>query len=556
MTDILICSNPAALPESVARRWSWIVAGRIGFRQSPSWRWAAIHRGPQTLLLVGLCRGRRQRRRPTDLQTVAADLMADDEPPFARPHRWLGPIAGVWHHRDDGSFRVFRDRFGRLPLQCLDLKPGRLITSCPDTIASLSQARPHRRALQSFVHRPLDTESQDLFCDLQRLRPAEAIDLDGPTERRRFRWWHPRRRPLGDATASLRGLLHRMGDALGPCPHILALSSGLDSSTLALEATSRHPRSLAYTLCDPQSIRDEGPAARRTARELGLNWHRFGIGDHPPFRRLSDLGLPLAWGPTAHPDPAWKIPWHRHLRRRHPSYPLVYGNGADEALTLTPGDRSRSPLVSWRRAAQSLLPSPVEQSLKKLLRPSSPPWLQPHRWYPSPPDSPWPKRDRLAFLMAQLWSWRWERVVRSLAAEARRAQRPIWTPFLDAEFWNLSLSMNAHDLGNGVRPKSVLRRTMASRLPHHCLHRWSQGGFDAVVERGLLHFAPPYLHRWFHHCRLQQVEPNFRPAIFRRAFDAYRHAEIAPGSGDIRGSWPIWRTLAAEYWLQRLYRDG
>ncbi len=465
------------------------------------------------------------------------------------PRDWLGPIAGVWIHHRHQRFRVFRDRFGRHPLQWISVPGGWAVTSCPQTMGSLSRGAVRPAAIHSFIHRPLDTDDRDLFDDVRRLRPGEVLDLRLSAPARRWRWWQPSARSVADPTAAMRGLLHRMGHGVGASPHILALSSGLDSATLGAHASTLHPQSVAYTLCDPLSIRDEGPAARHTASYLGLRWHPFSISHHPPFQRLSDLALPLAWGPVAHPDPSWKAPWHRHLRTRYPRLPLVYGNGADEALSSPPG--VRSPPQLWRRAAHRLMPIATRRRLRQWLRPPTSIWLQPQRWIPCHISQVPPPTTRSDALGRQLWSWRWERILRSMAAESRTHHRPIWTPFLDAEFWDLSLSMDDHQMRARPITKGIMRRAMVRRLPDDCLQRSSQGGFDAVVERGLLAVAPPLVQPWLRRSRLASVEPRFDPAAFLHAYRAYRDTPVDPHSPQIRGSWPLWRTLSAEYWLRR-----
>lgn len=143
--------------------------------------------------------------------------------------------------------------------------------------------------------------------------------------------------------------------------------------------------------------------------------------------------------------------------------------------------------------------------------------------------------------------------MRFLAFESRQANRPVWTPFLDAEFWELSLSLRPEHLVEGGRQKAILRRITARLLPDDCRQRPKLGGFDAIVERGLALEASPQVYALFARPMLGDWA-QFRSHRFLEAYEAYRRAGHSPTS-HTRGSWAIWRTVATELWLRRQHHQ-
>lgn len=142
--------------------------------------------------------------------------------------------------------------------------------------------------------------------------------------------------------------------------------------------------------------------------------------------------------------------------------------------------------------------------------------------------------------------------MRSIAWERRRSLRPIFTPFLDAEFWELCLSLNPNELVEGGRQKAVLRNAAGDRLLESCRERPKLGGFDPLVERGLADRGAWRVYELFQNPRLRSWSA-FDGVAFLRAFESYRSGRDDSLSS-YRGSWPVWRTVATEMWLQSMHK--
>ena len=575
MADFLVWLSEQPPPRRLRHHWYWPGDGPLAVRPTTATRVGSAVADAGQLVCIGDCHGRRSRRSRISANELASDLL--DELPRRGTdalNARLGSFAGAFADAD-GHLVVWRDRFGRIPVQMIRLSDGWAVTSCPTTAAALSTQRPRWSLLTDFMTGRPTTTDADVFDDLYRLRPAEAVRFSGHSIQRRHHWWNPSPRPVDDPDHRLRTILTDIGRTYGSSPHLLGLSAGIDSAVLAAFATARHPASCAITFSDSGCEHDETADARATAQFLNIPWHRFDISDHGPLTRRDDHRFPLAWGPPAHPDFAWKMPLHRQLRHRFGSRPIVYGNGADDALWI-PADMwfdgrfqnldatalARAvPHVSVTQLVRPALRAALQRFGSRPLRsllPSWPDhrplWCTPDHWLdvparpprPLPGDTPEQKLYHLR--IRRLRGWRWERITRSLAVESRRADRLILTPFLDAEFWELTLSLNARHLVEGGRQKAILRRAAGDLLPRGCVHRPKVGGFDPVVERGLAERATQQVYRLMAASQLADTWRGFDPVRFADAYEAYRRCR--PDSG-CRGSWAIWKTVAAELWIRR-----
>lgn len=579
MGDFLVWLSPRPVPPAVRRHWQWPGDARLGLRERGVEDVGVATGADCRLVCLGRGRGRRGRRRLVSARLRAEQLlepMANGE--TAALDRYLGPVAGALVTDQGRRATIWRDRFGRHPLQIVRLETGMAVTSCPRAAARLSDQSVRWPSLGSFIRGTDSTTDADIFEDLFRIRPAELIRVREFRIRQRSRWWDPRPEPVDRPARRMRRLLRQLGSLYESRPHVLALSSGLDSSTLAAYLTRLNPDSRATTFTIGEDGADERDGAATTARHLGIRWNSFEIGDHWPLARPSDHATPLAWGPPAHPDGAWKMPFHRRLDRQGLQMPVVYGNGADEVLWVPPpiwfDDRWHH--LDWRALAEAFGPVPLTSWLRPALRTgfravgsrplrsvlprgaaSQPRWCRPDRWTPRAPAAEvvaptlGPARRFYALRHRRIDTWGFEQTARSLAAERRTSGRPIWTPFLDAEFWELSLSLNPNDLVEGGRQKAVLRQCGADLLPEVCIRRPKTGGFDAVVERGLADRATRRVLGLSASSRLAQAWPGFDSAEFLAAWEAYRRTRPDHHRG-CRGSWSIWKTLAAELWFRRL----
>lgn len=575
----MVWATTQDVPEALKTDWQWSDCGCFGVRRNTSSELGQAKNGQGELALVGTPAGRRGKREWTPPDQAARQMLLSlATKGLAGLDELLGPVAGFFLDHRSQEILVWRDRFGRLPIQMVRQARGWVITTSPELVMALTRPRAHWNNLASFVHGEDDCGDQDVLLDVYRLRPGEAIRLRGPRLVERVFWWQPAPLRSDDPLRELTAVVQQIGNFYAQRSHLLALSAGLDSSTIAAFATARNPGSKAVTFYDPRSSRDETEWASQTARHLNLSWSPFCVTDHWPFSRMEDLRSPLAWGPTAHPDAAWKQPFHRWTQSQWGPLPVVYGNGSDEVLWFPSAMWLQSrwaaqdvralvkafphlPLTHFFRPAAALAIDraglgPLKTILPDLERPE-PLWRQTSRWIqtgaaPAPLIDATDPLERFHQLrIRRLQTWGWERIMRSLATESWRAGRPIWTPFLDAEFWELSLTLSPHHLVEEGRQKSVLRQAVKDLLPEACRLRPKVGGFDPLVERGLAEFGSHTIFALLARPSLSHWQAFDRDA-FIEAFEAYRRAPATTKARSYRGSWAIWRTLAAELWLRSL----
>lgn len=550
----------------------------MGLRDAEHVDGATALKGPYLTVVVGHFRGTRARRRldPPDAVAHRISHRIDSGNPAPLDEE-LGPVACAVVDTEHDRTVVWRDRFGRHLLQLVRLDEGWAVTTSPRDAALLSNQNPRWSHLAGYLRGVSTTTDTDVFRDLYRIRPGERVTFEGHRLVDRKRWWRPQRRRRSQNATDIRGILNRIGRHLGRRPHLLALSGGLDSATLAAFGTARHPRSIAFTFHDPSAPHRESEIASRLATRLGLRWRRFCIERHWPLSRVGDLRSPPALGPLGHPDVAWKLPCHRWLNTHSFDVPIVYGNGADELFwvprrTWLETRWNRLDCGELRRAMSAfdvrtwlgtgidaVFGSSTRRLRRRFARRRSPQthlWNDSHHWIQasvvgdSPPE-PGDACGRYDALRSwRLSTWRWERVMRSLAHQSRTQQRAILTPFLDAELWEAGLALSAGELVEDGLQKAPLRRATAGLVPEEDRLRPKIGGFDAVVERGLADRGASRLLSLFGQPRLAQW-PGFHLSRFLAAYEAYRRGPDLSSHHQIRGSWPIWRTLSAELWLRR-----
>lgn len=581
MSDFVVWMSSLAVPEEIRRRWKWSASGRLGVRRQDFSGLALVEASGEggEIAVIGHSVGRRGARALIEADDLAHRLLREvDSQGVEALDQYLGPFAGAALYDRGRRVLVWRDRFGRHPIQMIRLLQGWVLTTSPELAALLVEHRPHWVNLAAFVHGDADTTDADVLADIFRIRPGEAIIFDRGRPTQRIDWWRPTSQKVEHPQAQMATLLYSMGEFFGRRPHILALSAGLDSSTLAAFISSGHPGTEAVTFTDPQSPWDEAREAAGVAQHLKLRWRPFYVTEHWPLSRIEDHRFPLAWGPSAHPDMAWKLPFHRWLRNRRGDLPLMYGNGSDEVLWYPSRLwlQGRWARGDWSEIAEAFRHLPLERwagpgfsaAIDALgLRPfrsllprwsqEIPTWQDSSRWirtepdYPALPECTDPGEQFFRLRLRRLKTWSWERVMRSLAWESRRANRSIWTPFLDAEFWELSLNLSPTHLVEEGRQKAILRRVSQDLLPERCRHRPKVGGFDPLVERGLVQGAPWRVYSLFSAPRLGSW-PAFDGEAFLKAYEAYRQANDQGQCRSYRGSWAIWRTIATELWLRRI----
>ncbi len=559
MGEFVALPQPGSLPLPEGRPWQRSPCGRLAMATDGPADTGASFGDRFSVVIRGHGTGAGHHRHHLSPEELA-DRLAEE----LRRHPWRavlrhlwGPFAGALALPRD-RLVVFRDRFGRHPVQLL-AHPDRWSATSDPSIASSWAGTPCARTLLNFLHGVDGATRRDFLQGLHRLRPGEACLLitDGPPTF--TTWWSPRPSSLSLDTALPR-FFQNLPKLYGHLPADLALSAGLDSAGLAT-ALAEHPDLQTFCFSDPRGPADEAPGAQEVSDHLGLPHRRIHISRRVPLRALSSHHGPVAWGPPAHPDGAWKRDLLDPLRRRGRA--LFYGNGADELLWVPPQIWLRD---QWRRWDVTTLREAFHHlDLYSWLRPALPlsmpgasrhrtadlpSWRRPELWLPrgSVVGRPGPTDSFTTLRAHRISSWRWEMITRSLAREERRLQGPVITPYLDGPLWEAGLGASPSDLVDDGRQKGPLRAFLNGRVPSATLGRHKSGGFDAVVERGL---ATEESHRV-----IQLVATSGLPGLvgldlvhFLRAFEAYRRHRPSTGC---RGSWAIWRTVAAALWMHQL----
>ncbi|WP_158542389.1 asparagine synthase C-terminal domain-containing protein [Lujinxingia litoralis] len=542
----------------------------IWVRPGPSWGHQVMDRGPWHALIIG---------EPCALQADWGALLACPDDALS------GAIAAVEGVHSGVAWRpgsprrwFWRDRFGRIPWQLLS-GHALLATTDPELVvraAGSAGINPER--LTDFLAGGRSTSRADFIRGVERLRPGELALADEERLHWVRRWWSPtlptrhQLAPYHERLAQI-GARLRLGTSGLTSPGAwLALSGGLDSATLL--ASSPDPRRCcAFTV----TLRD-APAELATAdtltRALGTHWEHCGVDARWPLRSPAEHERLAGWGPHAHPDLAW-FPaalnqLQAHCADQTPSV-LYTGHGADDALWMPPGlwlihqwDRGawRELLAAGRALGARTTLAPARGALIERL--GLRPWRERLRALPAPgpawlPGAAGPARAALLSPMhrfalyraARLNSWAWELIMRSLARIARRARLQVRTPYLDARIWDLALTLTPEELIEGGRQKAPLRRLTQGVLPEAVRTRKKLGSFDALVERGLAERETRRALRLFAGAQLAELRVIDGPC-FQHALADY----LSQPSRLWRGSWEIWRAVAAELWLHSRQRSS
>lgn len=539
---------------------------QIWMRPSPVWEHRVIRQGDWRAVILG------ERRA---LEAFWDDVIAM----LGRGHTHAlssipGVHSGIFWQEGQPGWIWWRDRFGRIPWQHRS-RPALAASTDPELIAALSRNEaPNPFRMSDFLAGGFASDRADFARNVERLRPGEVASTTRDAPITLGGWWRaragaqppvppsPRRR--AEIADALRAHLQPGARALEEPGSWLALSGGLDSATLlGLSPQPSRTRTLTLAL-DPGELQRAG----ELARAMGARWEPLSIEARWPLRHPPHHLSAVGWGPHAHPDLGWFPEALSELRSRlkEPLEALVTGHGADDALWIPPrvwlSERvARRATDDLLQAARHLGAAPLLAAALGVLTDGL--GLRPFREHmrpPAPPAPAWLRALPLAtpamsapvafrfshFRAARLHTWNWEMIMRSLARIARQANLRLLTPFLDAAVWDLSLELTPGELVEGGRQKAPLRR-LGHRLPTPVRRRPKLGSFDALVERGL---ADRELNRAL------RLMVDSQLARHRMIDEANFHHALAdylarPSAGaPWRGSWEIWRTLAAELWLQ------
>lgn len=369
---------------------------------------------------------------------------------------------------------------------------------------------PDELALASYLERGYFEAPQSPCTEIRKLAPGEILLFDEHGLSRR-RFWRldlrgtPKREPDADAfDRALHAAIERQTEV--DADFGLLLSGGLDSSLLAAIARRVRPlrRLCAYTVRFDESSYDEGDAAARVARTLGLESVsvRLRAEEVPALVRdlVSASGEPLA-------DPAW-LPLAVVTRRAARDVRMVLsGEGADELFGGYPTYLGPGIADAWQRlprpvrgavqrVAEAWPPSDRKVTLgflgKRFVRAAELGGLERHRaWLASVPQEvlvrleaktlrSWheePPRDALLDVLQQhdFETSLAEALLTKADRGGMRSAVELRAPFLAPGIIAFAASLPVHERVRGLRTKVFLKRYALRYLPRSVVHQRKRG---------------------------------------------------------------------------------
>lgn len=426
--------------------------------------------------------------------------------------RLEGPFAlGLWDPQR-GRLVLARDRAGEKSLFFAVRAAGVRFAS---EIAALVAEDPEllafdEAALAGYLDRGFFEAPRSPLADVGKLAPGEVVTIDESGIARR-RYWRldlvgtPKRCPdPGAFDRVLHDAIERQTEV--DADFGVLLSGGLDSSLLAAVARRVRPlrRMAAFTVRFDEASYDEGGAALRVARTLGLEpvVSRLRADEVPALLRdlVSHAGEPLA-------DPAW-LPLAVLARRAARDVRMVLsGEGADELFGGYPTYMGPWIADAWHRLPAALrellrrvtdaLPASDRKVtlgflLKRFVKAAELGGLERHRaWIASiPPEVlarleaktlrsylPEPPRE---VLLDALQQYDFETALaEALLTKADRGGMrwglELRAPFLAPGVMSFAATLPASERVRGVTTKVFLKRYAARYLPRSIVHRRKRG---------------------------------------------------------------------------------
>jgi hypothetical protein len=488
----------------------------------------------------------------------------------------------------EGALEARRDTFGFSPLW-YTLSPGGAsegvaVASHPWLLRALRDdpCEVHLGALAAFLSGDDADDPEDFFAGLYRLRPGEGL-----------RWREGaltlRRRPLGvaqsrDAAAqpwadALLGALARERVDVEP-PAAVALSGGIDSGLVVAACLRAHPdqRLRAVSLTSARwADMDESPAIDQWEAEAPIDIARCCTDGFGPLTAAPLLRAHADLGPQAHGGVAFLAGLARFARAGGDEL-LLTGLGGDQAMDLPDEEWLTSAL--WRGDAGAL----SQRWRGGGVWPFYAAWARPHltgAWLQSLrralggrylvrsaqhlAQSPW--RDARHWLTADAldlsrlrhptpdqrmtWSqgWIWEDSIRHLTLCQLASGVRFAHPLLDAPVVDL-LCRAPSALLMHPQPKALARIASRGIMPEAVRALPKVGGFDSLMEQGIADHADTTLAALFTTPRLRALG-LLQTDLFLNVLHQFVRWTHLRGARRV-GYAHLWRTIAAELWLQAL----
>lgn len=426
--------------------------------------------------------------------------------------RLIGMFAFViWDDEKKEAFGA-RDRVGIKPLYMCRQQQGLIVASEAQGIVAGFGHDPQLDPMSlayvltlGYVPSP-----RSIWAGIEKIEPGHAFSWSSGKGCRTWKYWEPPR-DLDYVSASNGGfedMFHRvMSDhMMSDVPIGLFLSSGLDSSSLALALSTIGNRPQALTIGFANAENDESPVARETAAMLGLD-HKTITLDPQDIHSLGQETLAAYDEPQGYSalmtsyrisaqaaqnykvvfsgdggDEVWGgYSWYNNLSQplycaagmaRAAVRPLVRTGGSETAWKIAMHSFARSSVLS--RHATRLFPRFLPEEVEKLfgnysLRFKDDDWLEP---LASNYESRLPRRRALQ--RVDLMTFCSESCLPKVDRASMAHSLEVRVPFLDHRLVEWGLSRPVTD-AETTSSKHVLREYLKGRVPSSVLERPKQG---------------------------------------------------------------------------------
>jgi asparagine synthase (glutamine-hydrolysing) len=446
------------------------------------------------------------------------------------PEEWAAQLKGAFTAlvTDGTDIWVIRDHVGLRPVFMHRNEGGWYVaTEAKQLHGVMQRIEPNMTYLQELLFGG-DSGATVAFHGIDRVPRSSTTRLSPGEPPRSTRYWDPKRfvetsdvRDPSEAAEIIRGLIDQAVTRSVTGNDVLALSGGLDSTTIAafaaeshLEASGGHRlKTLSAVYPDHPSV-DESDLIEAVAKYKDLESHTFQLKARP----LDDLSnwVGLLDGPGYTPS----------VPEIHEMYQVASNLGATTILTgelaeyvfsmryqtlghlvwnrrwratrnLVAYDRSRGRrwLSFAREVGRSLAPSPIlharsrmqgTKTLPPWVSTSALPWFTDRGRIPSVGDR-WPTIQLQPIMGDHAVSFDDVDIASSLPGIAVRH------PLVDRDLWEFALSLRAEVKYPTLQPKALMRMAMDGLLPPEIVERRNKTYFD---EAGLEKIDRKDLARW------------------------------------------------------------
>lgn len=505
-----------------------------------------------------------------------------------------GLMACVLWDESTGQLHAFRDKIGLIPMVYTMDPATRSIAISSDADWLLEASRlprvVNRSRLTKFLLGKNDDRGRDDFIQgLNRIRPRECLSWSDQQLTTEY-YWNPDTSylpPSDDHPRQFRELLSEILDSLGDHPRVYEMSGGVDSPSLVALAVEKQckeigaPKVRTVSMIAPKHpATDEYEDIKELVEYLKVDAHYFSISEHWPLQDLDIFKGFIGSGPHFHPEEYYIRKYYQWIYQKHNDVDVISGSGADQLLLATRKDcvhclLERGDFVElslllgnsqWHRTllltgleflgiknelvkikALFAIKGRNKQEVNMLWRfPVN--WIRENRSVLAGNMPCYlPKNCGQSKLVKQQ-EWIWELAARGIYRTSKRTNTRVVFPYFDDRLWILLLRIPPFNIRYRDRHKGLLRASIDGILPTHIAWKSKVGGFDQVVEQGIAEEGKVKLKE----IPLILEGLGFVDSIkFFLACSKYQERHAQGRKGSLK-SFPLWSTIAAEFWAQQV----